>query len=301
VKGLTRPKPAATLDAIMGPESLPQPLSPAAVRLRLAVLATAAAVGAAVLFLAFGRMPQDPTYHHFADRRTFLGVPHALNVLSNAPFLLVGLLGVALVLRRRGAFLDPAEAWPYAVFFVGVALTCFGSAYYHLDPTADRLVWDRLPIAMAFMALFAAVIGERVGVRAGLALLGPLMALGLGSVLYWTFTESRHAGDLRLYYFVQGYPLVAIPLLLALFPARYTRGADLLMGVAWYAAAKVCELYDREVYRLLGEVVSGHTIKHLLSAAGAFWVWRLLALRRPYGHVTPGPQRGPDSREPSAP
>src|SRR5437763_318916 len=83
----------------------------------------------------------------------------------------------------------PEEAWPYLVFFAGVALTAFGSGYYHLRPTNARLVWDRLPIAMAFMALFAAVVGERVSVRLGLALLGPLMAAGLGSVFWWTFTE----------------------------------------------------------------------------------------------------------------
>jgi hypothetical protein len=268
---------------MMGPLTPTIPLTPAAVRRRLALLAALAVVGAVAFLLLRGPWPQDPAYHAFADSYPFLGVPNGLNVLSNAPFLLVGALGVALVVRRRDAFLDPAEAWPYFVFFVGVGLTAFGSGYYHLDPTNPRLVWDRLPIAMAFMALFAAVIGERAGVRLGLALLGPLMALGLGSVLYWTVGESRGQGDLRPYYFVQGYPLVAIPLMLVLFPPRYTRGYDLLIGVGWYAAAKVCEGYDREIYRLLGETVSGHTIKHLLSAAGTFWVYRMLRLRRPIG------------------
>jgi hypothetical protein len=265
----------------MGLLDAPHPLSPVAVRLRLALLVALAVAAVVVMYVRYPPIPQDPTYHDFADRRTFLGVPHLLNVLSNAPFLLIGALGVALIWRRRTAFLEPAEAYPYFIFFVGMALTAFGSAYYHLAPTNARLVWDRLPIAMAFMALFAAVIGECVGVRAGLALLGPLMALGLGSVLYWTVTQERGEGDLRPYYLVQLYPLMAIPLLLVLFPARYTRGADLVIAVAWYAAAKACELYDHEVYRLLREVVSGHTIKHLLSAVGAFWVLRMLWLRRP--------------------
>jgi hypothetical protein len=257
------------------------PPSPSAVRGRLLLFLAPAVVGAAVLFLGWGPIPQNPAYHDFADARTFLGVPYLFNVVSNAPFLLVGALGIAFVVRRRDAFLSPEEAWPYLVFFAGVALTAFGSGYYHLAPSNPRLVWDRLPIAMAFMALFAAVIGERVSVRLGLALLGPLMAVALGSVFWWTFTEARGAGDLRPYYFVQGYPLVAIPLLLLLFPPRYTRGYDLLIGVAWYLAAKVCEGCDRDIYRLLGGAVSGHTLKHLLSAAGAFWVLRMLWLRRP--------------------
>jgi hypothetical protein len=267
----------------MAPTTIPLP-PPAAARWRLALFALPAVVGAAVLFIGWGPIAQDPAYHDFADAREFLGVPYLFNVLSNAPFLLVGALGIAFVLRRRDTFLAPEEAWPYLMFFIGVAVTAFGSGYYHLRPTNARLVWDRLPIAMAFMALFAAVIGERVSVRLGVALLGPLMALGLASVFWWTWTESRGAGDLRPYYFVQAYPLFAIPLLLLLFPPRYDRGYDLVIGVAWYGAAKVCELYDREVYRLLGETLSGHTIKHLLGAVGAFWVLRMLWLRRP---VTP--------------
>jgi hypothetical protein len=210
-----------------------------------------------------------------------LGIPHTLNVLSNLPFLFIGALGMTIIVQRGAAFLDPNEIWPYALFFIGVALTALGSAYYHLDPTNTRLVWDRLPIAMAFMALFSAVIGERLGVRIGLAMCGPLMLLGLGSVLYWNWTESRGEGDLRPYYFVQGYPILAIPLMLALFPPRYTRGTDLLIAVAWYAAAKVCELYDERIYNLLAQNLSGHTIKHLLSAAGAYWVCRMLEKRQP--------------------
>jgi hypothetical protein len=258
------------------------PLTPSAVRQRLTLFAALAVVGAAGYWLlSGGPAAQKKSYHDFADQRDFLGVPYGYNVLSNTPFLLVGALGVAFCWRRRDRFVEADEAWPYLVFFVGVGVTAFGSGYYHLDPDNGRLVWDRLPIAMAFMALFAAIVGERMGVRLGLVLLGPLMALGLASVFYWTA-----AGDLRPYYFVQGYPLVAIPLLLILFPPRYTRGYDLLIGVGWYVAAKFCELYDREVYRLLGEVVSGHTIKHLLGATGAFWVLRMLWLRRPVAAAT---------------
>ncbi len=245
-----------------------------------------AGISLALLYLlSGGPIPQDLAYHGFADHRTLFGLPHALNVLSNLPFLLVGALGLTTIVRRRSSFLDPKEIFSYGLFFVGVGLTALGSAYYHLDPTSPRLVWDRLPIAVAFMALFAAVIGERIAVRMGLALLVPLMALGLGSVLYWTWTD-----DLRPYYFVQGYPILAIPLLIALFPPRYTRGSDFLIAVAWYAAAKVCELYDHPIYSLLGHIVSGHTIKHLLSGAGAFWVWRMMQQRQP---IVSGPSIAP--------
>lgn len=43
-----------------------------------------------------------------------------------------------------------------AVLFAGVLLTSAGSTWYHLAPTNDSLVWDRLPMTLGFMGLFAA-------------------------------------------------------------------------------------------------------------------------------------------------
>jgi hypothetical protein len=116
---------------------------------RLWVLIGAVLAAAGVMFL-FPAIPQDEAYHSFADARVFLGVPNGLNVISNAFFLLVGILGIRFVFsdgaQRTGAFADPRERWPYFVFFVGVALTAFGSSYYHLNPNDHTLVWDRIPI-----------------------------------------------------------------------------------------------------------------------------------------------------------
>src|SRR5262249_49081440 len=44
-------------------------------------------------------IPQSLAYHDFADRRSLLGLPNALNVLSNLPFLLVGAAGLTFILR----------------------------------------------------------------------------------------------------------------------------------------------------------------------------------------------------------
>lgn len=243
---------------------------------RLAVLGAATAV---VLgkFLSGQRIPQDPRYHAFADRRSFLGVPNALDVLSNAGFLLVGAWGLAIVLRRA-SFRDVRERTAWLVLFVGVTLTSVGSAWYHLAPTNATLLWDRLPMTLGFMGLFAALIGERVGMKWGAALLPPLVIVGVASVLYWAFTESRGVGDLRPYYVVQFYPLFAIPLLLLLFPPRYDRGVDLLIALGCYLAAKVTEAYDVSIYEATW-IVSGHTLKHVLATIGIAWLGRMLLLR----------------------
>ena len=185
-----------------------------------------AALAAAALVLV-PAIPQDPAYHRLADSRAWLGIPNALNVLSNTGFLLVGALGLAYVADGASpAFREPGERWPYVVFFGGLLLTGFGSAYYHWEPGNARLAWDRLPLAITLMGLLAATIAERIGVKSGLWLLGPLVALAAGSVIYWHWTEQRGAGDLRLYALVQFYPLVAIPLMLWWLAPRYTRGAN---------------------------------------------------------------------------
>jgi hypothetical protein len=229
-------------------------------------------------------IPQPLSYHNFADDRTLLSIPNCLNVISNAPFLLVGLWGTWFVLRQpapSGSFLQPAERWPFFVFFFAIGVTAFGSAYYHLQPDNNRLVWDRLPMAVAFTSLVAAMIAERIGVKVGVGLLLPLVALGVGSVWYWHVTEQRGHGDLRPYYFVQFYPLLALPLLLLFFPPRYTRTTDLFLALGFYVVAKVCEHPGDEALFRIGHWISGHTLKHLAAAAGAYCILRMIQKRQP--------------------
>jgi len=255
-------------------------------RARPAIFAGVTACAVAIAALV-PRLAQDPRYHRFADTRRLLGVPNALDVLSNAGFAIVGAWGLAAV--GSATFVDRRERLPWWLLFAGVALTSAGSAWYHLHPTNASLVWDRLPMTLGFMGLFAALVGERVSVRWGVALLGPLVLLGAASVGYWTLTEARGAGDLRPYLLVQLYPLAAVPLLLSLFPARYTRGAGLLVALAWYLAAKVVESLDAEIFHALG-FVSGHTLKHLFATAGAASLVRMLVGREPMpagAHASP--------------
>jgi hypothetical protein len=143
-----------------------------------------------VIGALFGpRIPQPQSYHQFADQRSLLAIPHFFDVVSNLGFLVVGLWGVRFVLRANtGAgttFLASKERWPYFFFFLGVLLTAFGPAYYHWAPDNARLLWDRLPMAMGFMGLLAAVLSERVAPALASQTLIPLVGAGIGSVLYW--------------------------------------------------------------------------------------------------------------------
>ena len=259
-------------------------LTPRAFRARLLfIVGLSVAVSGAVLLVP--RFAQPTWYHDFADRRCLLGVPHLLNVVSNLPFVVVGLLGVLFTMsqaarRPGGSFREPSERWPYALLFGAIALTGIGSAYYHSDPNNARLLWDRLPLAIAFMTFFAITIGERIHPRAGAGLLLPLVLLGGGSVVYWHLSEIHGAGDLRFYLVVQLYPLLAIPLLMLLFPPRYTRSADLVAALLCYLLAKALELLDTQVYAQ-GGIVSGHTLKHLMAGLSGWWLLYMVMKRRP--------------------
>ena len=245
-------------------------------------------VALAAIAMFVPRIPQPQSYHAFADRRALWGIRNFGDVVSNVPFAVVGEWGLAFLLRLRGGrlsarFVDRRERWPYLVFFVGVLLTAFGSSYYHLRPDNARLVWDRLPMTIAFMSLVAALIAERISLRLGLWLLPALLLIGMASVFQWYWTELHGVGDLRFYAFVQLYAVVFL-LIVMLLPSRYTCGSALVVVAGLYVLAKVLETFDAQIFRL-GHVVSGHTLKHLAAALASYWVLRMLIKRRLVVHA----------------
>jgi hypothetical protein len=245
-------------------------------RTRYIVAFTVLSLLAAMLLPA---MPQPLAYHDFADHREMHGIGNFLDVASNAAFVLAGLAGLTIVLRPRTEFASAAERLPYAVFFAGVILTGLGSAYYHLMPDNERLFWDRLPMTIAFMSLIAAQVVDRIDTRAGLALLLPMLLVGAASVIYWRATERVGEGNVMPYGVLQAYSVVILFLLALLQPSRYTRGNDIYWVFAGYVVAKLLETFDRQMFAL-GELASGHTLKHVAAAVAALVVCRMLYLRR---------------------
>lgn len=243
----------------------------------LLVLAVAIAGIAAVAFQS--PVPQDPAYHDFADSRAWLGVPNFWNVISNAPFLLVGALGLGRLTRLQAPALGPA----YLVFCAGTALVAVGSAWYHWAPSTPTLVWDRLPMSIGFMALFSAVLQDRMSPKIGRALLGPLVVIGMASIAYWSATELRGAGDLRPYAVVQFLPMLLMPLMLLLYRGTGLRSGWLWASLGTYALAKLTEHFDAAIYAA-GGILSGHSLKHLLGVLAVLWAAKAF-WRAPAPHV----------------
>jgi len=211
-------------------------------------------------------IPQDPTYHAFADRRTFFGIPNFWNVCSNLPFVLVGVFGLSQVSRLPPA--SPRSA--YVVFCIGVVCVGCGSAYYHYAPSTQSLVWDRLPMTVAFMALFSMVVRDRMSEPLGNGLLWPLVLAGVASVGYWYWSELQGRGDLRAYGVIQFLPMLLMPLMLISYIGKGLRTPWLWGTLGTYALAKVAEHFDQGIYDLTG-IVSGHSLKHVLGALAVLW------------------------------
>lgn len=228
-------------------------------------------------------IPQPLVYHNFADQRAFFGLPNCLDTGSNILFLVAGAAGLCFlssVPARRRAFIRPAEAVPYTFFFFAVLLAGLASGFYHLAPDNGRLVWDRAAIALALMSWLAAIIGERVCLRAGLWLLVPLILFGLGTAGYWSWSEAIGRGDLRPYALMQVLPMVLVPLMLRLYPPRYSNDRDILTVIGLYLLALLADRGDYPVFTLTNGIISGHTIKHLIAALAVFWVLLHLRCRR---------------------
>jgi hypothetical protein len=245
----------------------------------LIAFTAAVCVGAAL----FPRTPQPLAYHDFADKRAWQGIPNFGDVISNVAFAIAGAWGLTWLTSRaaRERFVEGRERWAYGAVFLGLLLTAFGSSYYHLAPDNARLVWDRLPMTIAFMGLVSAMIAERIAVKRGVQLLPLLLLVGMASVVWWWHTESIGAGDLRFYAAVQVYAVLVLPIFLLL-PPRYTRGGDFLVVFAFYILAKVFETSDRQIFSLTRQTISGHTLKHLAAGAAGLWILRMLKGREPF-------------------
>ena len=227
-------------------------------------------VGSLMSIFSFDPIHQDPAYHAFADSRAFLDTPNFLDVFTNITFLIVGIAGIRFCLSTPANSIR--SAW--ITLFAGVTLVSFGSAYYHINPSNTSLFWDRLPMTIGFMGLFVALLAEYLNKKM-VNLLIPALLLGLGSVVYWHVTD-----DLRLYAWVQFIPLITIPTVALLFRTTIPNQWLLVVALALYLLAKVVEFYDAAIFTASGELLSGHSLKHLLAAAAVWCILIMLQKRK---------------------
>ncbi|MBL1261229.1 MAG: ceramidase domain-containing protein [Thiotrichaceae bacterium] len=235
-------------------------------------------------------IPQDLAYHQFSDTKPLWGMPNFWNVLSNLPFMMAGLYGLAAMTRLNSGLITGVVKTASLLFFVGLFFTGIGSGYYHLSPSNSTLVWDRLPMTIAFMAFFTFVLAMHLGKKTACLLLWPLMMVGIASVFYWDYTESIGAGDLRFYAMIQFLPMLLIPAIVVMFPTADYNAANVWAVIAVYFTAKVSEYFDYQLYELIG--ISGHSLKHMIAAlAGIAFLYAIKGImpaRNHSSHSTAG-------------
>ncbi|KAG5000085.1 hypothetical protein JHK87_021157 [Glycine soja] len=243
---------------------------------------TVQALGLAIAFfllliLLTPSIPQPQRYHDFADKREFFGIPNALNVISNFLFMVIGLIGLVLCHRMNYFNISislQGELWGWTCFYVAVTSVAFGSSYYHFGPNDAGLVWDRLPMSVAFASLLAILVIERIDAKKGTISIVPLIMAGIMSNVFF--------GDIRLYVLAQGASCIAIPLMATLLPPMYTHSAYWLWASGFYVLAMLQEAADRVIYLLTFHIVSGHTLKHLSAAMVPIILTVMLAKRSVY-------------------
>ena len=217
---------------------------------------------------------QDLAYHRFSDCRPLFGIPHFMDVVSNIPFLIVGYLGIVLIKKSYKKY-KPSYFLMLFTLFAGVFLTGLGSAFYHYEPNNFTLIFDRLPMTFVFTSLFAIIISDYVDRRVGAWIFYLFLVIGMYSIFYWYYTEIIGVGDLRLYAFVQFFPIICIPLILAVYRNDNLYTKELISVFLAYIAAKLFEHFDAQIFELTG-FVSGHTIKHLISALAIYLMYKMI-------------------------
>ncbi len=204
----------------------------------------------------------DLTHHRFADCRTILTIPNGSNVLSNIFLCISGILGF----RRFSPFAGGPGVFRWRFFFIAITFAGLGSAYYHWIPSNNSLFWDRLPMTLGFAALSASLFAERFGERSGQVLFGPFVFLSTVGIIYWWLTEQLGLGDLRPYLLAQYLPLLLTPVLLILFPKSYCRDYPYWLVFIGCTIATGFEWKDFAAYEWTDQIISGHTLKHIVTA-----------------------------------
>jgi hypothetical protein len=215
-----------------------------------------------VFVMSLPRTGQNPSFHIFADQREILGLPNFYNVITNLPFVVIGFIGLLFFVNKERAHTHKLAS---IVLFTGIICIGAGSAWYHYYPTNASLVWDRIPMTITFMSYFSIVVGDYVNKRLGSFILWPLLIVGVFSIYYWYMTEQAGAGDLRLYAWVQFFPMICIPLIMFLYPSSRSVKVKIISIILVYALAKVAEQADEVIFNF-HRIISGHSVKHLFAS-----------------------------------
>jgi hypothetical protein len=203
---------------------------------------------------------QNQNYHNFADQRVLFGVNNAFDTLSNLAFIIVGALGLVNFYNNQYIKISNSFSVILNLFFISIILTGLGSSFYHLSPNDFTLVFDRLAMSLVFASILAMLAYLKISPRFGLHTLAELLILAPLTVLIWNYN-----GNLTPYVVLQFGGIILVILTLLLTKTRM-QGPCFTSLIILYGAAKLVEFYDEKIFNLSQNLISGHTLKHLIAA-----------------------------------
>jgi hypothetical protein len=203
---------------------------------------------------------QNQNYHNFANQRVLFGVNNAFDTLSNLAFIIVGALGLVNFYNNQYVKISNSFSVILNLFFISIILIGLGSSFYHLSPNDFTLVFDRLAMSLVFASILAMLAYLKISPRFGLHTLAELLILAPLTVLIWKFN-----GNLTPYVVLQFGGIILVILTLLLTKTRM-QGPCFTSLIILYSAAKLVEFYDEKIFNLSQNLISGHTLKHLIAA-----------------------------------
>jgi len=195
-------------------------------------------------------------YHNFADKRRLVGLPNAMNVLSN----LFIIIPVIYLLKHKTENITNNN-----LLIIHITLLSLASAYYHYNPTDKSIFWDILMIATLSIIVLNIINEYKCGIL--------FYILGILSVVYW-----KQTGDIRLYLLI----LIGVPIIFFL---KYYDNEEeddndvkknLYIILFFTVLYRFVEYYDHQIYNFTNKMISGHTLKHIFAGLSILYIVKLL-------------------------
>lgn len=250
-------------------------------------LLSAMAVALAAGLLAWGPVLLTAQTHGYADSRSWLGVPNAMNVLASVPVLACAVWGW----RATAASTWPRELQlPWRGFHACAIVSSLVAMAYHAWPLDASFLLSRMAQSGAFLLLGLGLMAEGVDLRFGGAL-ACASATGVAAAAGSAVAMSNYFGlgfDMRPLLLLEILPVLLIPAGAISLAGRYTRRSDWSFVLLVYATSRTFESADAGILAAT-EWVSGHSLMHLSLGLVVGWaaysatvpVW-------PSGSGTPG-------------
>jgi hypothetical protein len=225
-----------------------------------------------IMALFYGPISQPQEYHDFADDREILGVPNALDVMSNLAIIYPGVVGLAFIHESRNRTqVSEDEISIQITLFSGMILTFAGSVWFHLDPTDSTMLWDRLGMSVVIGSCISLLIHDMWDRNLAAKIHLPIIIASIVSVLWWPVFD-----DLRVYFIVKHHPFILFPIFLLCGRRIYDKVSGYYWGLSMFLLATIFEFADQQIFEITG-IISGHTLKHIAAGIG---LWFLMVMIR---------------------